>query len=64
MPRVEKWLYADVQKHKRNAEYMEEGYGRKGGGKAGGKRAWAAMEERDGSGRKSVSARKSERNYS
>ncbi|RYX89221.1 MAG: hypothetical protein EOO28_33555 [Comamonadaceae bacterium] len=50
MPRVEKWLYPDVQKHKRNAEYLEEGYGRKGGDKAGGKRAWAAADGRAGAG--------------
>ena len=62
MPRVDKWLFADVQKHKRNAEYMEEGYGRKGGAKAsGGKRGWT-LDERD-SGRKQGQARRSERSY-
>ncbi len=63
MPRVDKWLYADVQKHKRNAGIFEEGYGRKGGGKGGSKRAWA-MDERDGGNHKSGAGRKGERSFS
>ncbi|MBC7376994.1 MAG: hypothetical protein H7346_06105 [Burkholderiaceae bacterium] len=64
MPRVDKFLAPEVQKHKRNAEYMEEGWGRKGGGKASGNRRSWAGEERQDERRKYTGNRSTERGLS
>jgi hypothetical protein len=64
MPRVDKFLAPEVQKHKRNAEYLEEGWARKGGGKASGNRRGWAVDERESGRRKPAGSRSFERSYS
>ena len=64
MPRIDKFLAPEVQKHKRNAEYMEEGWARKGGGKASGNRRSWAMEDRESWRRRPTGNRLSERGLS
>ncbi|CAN5663830.1 hypothetical protein BH11PSE7_BH11PSE7_20180 [soil metagenome] len=63
MPRVDKFLAPEVQKHKRNAEYMEEGWARKGGSRAAGSRRGWSMDERNVERRKRAGARSAERSY-
>jgi plasmid stabilization system protein ParE len=57
MPRGDKSKYTDKQK--RQAEYIEESYEKKGVSEAEAeKRAWATVNEQDGGGKKSGSGRK------
>ncbi len=60
MPRIDKWLYADVQKHKRVAEFMEESQGRRATARIGGRRD-RATDEREAGSRRAPAPRRSER---
>jgi hypothetical protein len=61
MPRIDKWLYEDVQKHKRTAEFFEEAYGRKAFARAASRRDRSRDEREGGSRRAAAPQRRSER---